>query len=73
MERHLDLTYRQRTFLIRPVVDVDGAWTEAVSEETPGRESQWKGSGIEYTDPVACLVQAVHDVITAVDEEEAEP
>jgi hypothetical protein len=73
MERHLMLIYRERTFLIRPVVDAEGAWTEAVSEETAGRESLWKGSGIEYTDPVTCMVQAVRDVITVVDEEEAEP
>jgi hypothetical protein len=73
MERYLTLTYRERTFLIRPVADAAGAWTEAVSEETPGREHLWKGSGIEYTDPVDCLVQAVRDVIAAVDEEETEP
>jgi hypothetical protein len=73
MERYLSLTYRMRTFLIRPVVDVEGAWTEAVFEETPGRDGPWKGSGFEYTDPVDCLVQAVRDVITVLDEEAADP
>ena len=73
MERFLSLTYRGRTFLIRPVVDDAGAWTEAVSEETGGGSHPWKGSGIEYSDPVSCMVQAVRDVLRVVDEEEAEP
>ena len=73
MERVLTLTYRERTFLVRAVTTADGAWTEAVSEETGGTSRPWKGSGIDYVDPVDCLVQAVRDVITVVDEEEAEP
>jgi hypothetical protein len=73
MDRFLTLTYRGRTFLIRPVATEDGAWTEAVSEETGSTSDLWKGSGIDYVDPVACMVQAVRDVITVVDEEEAEP
>ena len=52
---------------------MDGAWTEAVTEETGGTSQRWNGSGIDYVDPVDCLVQSVRDVITVVDEEEAEP
>jgi hypothetical protein len=54
MDRLLTLTYRGRTFLIRPVATEDGAWTEAVSEDTGGTSDLWKGSGIDYVDTVAC-------------------
>jgi hypothetical protein len=73
MDRYLSLTYRDRSFLIRPVATEDGAWTEVVTEETGGMSRRWNGSGIDYVDPVDCLVQSVRDVITVVDEEEAEP
>jgi hypothetical protein len=73
MDRYLNLTYRRRSFLIRPVNTADGAWTEAVEEETGGTTRLWKGSGIDYVNPVDCLVQATRDVITVVDEEETEP